>query len=67
MVDAYNELRGEIKKQMTIKGIKNYQELADLTGYSKQTICGFMNAKRYSEHVDKKIREVLGISDKIKT
>lgn len=65
-MDKYSELRGEIKKQMAIKNIKGYQALADLTGFSKSTINGFMGGTRYSENVDKKIREVLDISSKIK-
>lgn len=65
-MDTYKELRGEIKKQMTIKGIKNYQSLADLTGFSKSTIAGFMVGKRYSENVDKKLREVCDIPDEVK-
>lgn len=62
-IDKYTLLRGEIKKQMTIKDIKTYQQLADMAGLAKVTVAGFMTGTRYSENVDKKLRGVLDIPE----
>lgn len=62
----YKELVAEIKKQMILQNVKGHQALAELTGFSKSTIDSFMIGRRYSETVDSKIREILGISGDIK-
>lgn len=62
-IDKYLALRGEIKKQMTIKNIRTYQQLADMTGLARATVAGFMTGTRYSDLVDKKLRDVLDIPE----
>ena len=62
-MENYDLLRGEIKKQMTIKGIKTYQQLGDLAGLSKSTIAGFMTGNRYSKQTDELLRKALNIAE----
>ncbi len=63
-MDEYLELRAEINKQKTLKGLTNI-DLAKGTHLAKSTINGFMGGKRYSELVDKRLREFLGIAEQI--
>lgn len=59
-MNDYKELRAEINKQKTLCDLTN-KDLAKLTGLGESTISGFMGGKRYSELVDKKLREALKI------
>ncbi len=62
-MDDYLVLRAEINKQKTHKGFTNV-DLAKGTNLAESTINGFMGGKRYSEIVDKRLREFLGINVK---
>ncbi|MCM1276037.1 MAG: helix-turn-helix domain-containing protein [Lachnospiraceae bacterium] len=62
-MENYTLLRGEIKKQMTIKGIITYQQLADVSGLARSTVAGFMTGHRYSEAAAKKLCKALGIPE----
>ncbi len=64
-MDEYLELRAEINKQKTLKGLTN-ADLAKGTSLAESTIGGFMGGKRYSELVDKRLREFLGITEQLK-
>ncbi len=64
-MDDYLELRAEINKQKTLKGLTNF-DLAKGTHLAESTINGFMSGKRYSELVDKRLREFLGIATQLK-
>ncbi len=64
-MDEYLELRAEINKQKTLKGLTN-ADLAKGTNLAESTIGGFMGGKRYSELVDKRLREYLGITEQLK-
>ncbi len=63
-MDGYLELRAEVNKQKTLKGLTN-ADLAKGTRLAKSTINGFMSGKRYSELADKRLREFLGIAKQL--
>lgn len=60
----YKELRAEINKRKTLLDMTN-KDLAKATNLALSTINGFMGGKRYSELVDRKIREVLDIPERL--
>lgn len=64
-MDEYLELRAEVNKQKTLKGLTN-ADLAKETHLAESTINGFMGGKRYSELVDKRLRDFLGITGQLK-
>lgn len=61
-MDDYRELRAEINKQKTLRDMTN-SDISKATGLALSTVAGFMTGKRYSELVDRKIREVLEIPE----
>lgn len=65
-MDYYKALRAEINKQKTLRDMTN-SDLAKATNLAESTINGFMGGKRYSELVDRKLRDLFGISKNIFT
>lgn len=60
----YTDFRGEVKKQMVIQGIANYQELSKMTGRSHRTIAAFMCGLRNSPGMACALKSALKIKQK---
>jgi cyanate lyase len=56
----YEIFRGEVAKVVKIRRL-SYQEIADMTGFKRSTICAFMCGARNSDQVARAIGKALGI------